>query len=154
MPAAQSTVLIVLNDKDLSPTDRGSRLPRRSADADRAETVQRQKTVLLIVPRGVASRFMLQSDILPTLQAAGVRVVALTPDGALPHLSPRADSSALLIERLEAPAHPPPGGRFLRLARTVVRVMRDASLDGRRSPGFAGRYNRIRAAYSGTCPYT
>ncbi len=94
---------------------------------------------------------MLQTDVLPTLQEAGVRVVALTPEAAVPQLSPRADPDAVVIERLNAPASPP-GGKYPALLRSLLRVMRDASLDGRRSPGFAGRYNRVRAAFRGTWP--
>lgn len=109
------------------------------------------KTIFLVVPRGPASRFMLQTDVLPTLQAAGVRVVALTPEAAIPQLSPRADPQALVIERLNTPDSPR-AGKYMSLVRSVVRVMRDASLNGRRSPGFAGRYNRIRAAYRGSWP--
>ncbi len=111
-----------------------------------------RKTVLLVVPRGVAGRFMLQTDVLPTLQAAGVRVVVLTPEGAMPQLSPDADPASLIVERLESPVDDPPGGRIMRQLRSIVRVMRDASLNGRKSPGFGGRYNRIRAAYSGVWP--
>lgn len=109
------------------------------------------KTILLVVPRGVAGRFMLQTDVLPTLQKAGVRVIALTPEAAMPQLSPGADPSALVVELLNEP-EPPSGGRYMGLLRSVVRVTRDASLNGRKSPGFAGRYNRIRAAYSGSWP--
>lgn len=114
-------------------------------------TVPSTKTILLVVPRGVAGRFMLQTEVLPTLQEAGVRVVALTPEAAMPQLSARADPDALVIERLNPPA-PFRGAKYFGLAQSVLRVMRDASLSGRRSPGFAGRYNRVRAAYSGTWP--
>ncbi len=94
---------------------------------------------------------MLQTEMLPLLQEAGVRVVALTPEAAFPQLSPRADPEALVVERLNAPA-PPPGGKYMSVLRSMLRIMRDASLNARASPGFAGRYNRVRAAYTGSWP--
>ena len=47
---------------------------------------------------------------------------------------------------------PAVAGRIVRLLRSITRVVRDASLDGRKSTGFAGRYSRVRAAYSGAWP--
>ncbi len=109
-------------------------------------------TVLLVIPRSQAARLMLQSDVVPTLQAAGARVVALTPDAQMTSCSDRVDLSSLVLEPLRLPAKAQPGGKVMALLRTVVRVMRRASLDARASPRYAPRYRRQLAAYRATWP--
>jgi len=111
-----------------------------------------RKTVLLIAPRGLAARFMLQTDFLTTLQAAGVRVVVLTPDGVMPTISPEADSASLILEPLRTPSEVPRDGKLRGKLRPVVKVMRRAALSARKSPGVAPRYRRIRAAYTANWP--
>ncbi|MGI8631739.1 MAG: hypothetical protein ACR2NA_04235 [Solirubrobacterales bacterium] len=78
--------------------------------------------------------------------------MALTPEAARPTIAPQADADSLVVDALPALPDAPPGSRLMRLTRTVIRVMRDAALDGRASEGFGGRYRRIRAAYSGSWP--
>lgn len=110
------------------------------------------KTVLLIVPRGFAARLMAQTEFLPTLQAAGVRLVLLTPEARMPSVLPHVRKESLVLEPLRMPSGPPPGGKVMSLVRTLVKTLRRGSMNGRKSPGFAARYRRMRAAYSGAWP--
>lgn len=96
---------------------------------------------------------MLQSDVVPTLQAAGARVVVLTPDAEMTTCSDQVDVGSLVLEPLRLPPKgPPPGGRVMKALRSVVQVMRRSALDGRASPRFAPRYRRQLAAYKAMWP--
>ncbi|MEJ7784293.1 MAG: hypothetical protein WKF96_05765 [Solirubrobacteraceae bacterium] len=110
------------------------------------------KTILLIAPRGSAARFLLQTEFLPTLQAAGARIVVMTPEATMPTLSPRALPDLITVEPLRMPSGPPSGGRVVTLVRALVGAMRRAALDGRASPAFGIRYRRFYAAYREAWP--
>lgn len=110
------------------------------------------KTILLVIPRAVAARLVLQTDVLPALHASGVRVVALTPGASTPALAARVDPGSLILEPLHEPTGRLPGGRWLGLFRSLVRAMRESSLSGRKSAAIMIRYRRVRAAYSASWP--
>jgi hypothetical protein len=104
-------------------------------------------TILLIASRGVAARLLLQTDFLPALQAAGARIVVMTPEATMPTLSSRAQPESIVLEPLRTTPALRSGTRVGTLVRTLVREMRRAALNGRESPAFEIRYRKWYAAY-------
>lgn len=58
------------------------------------------RTVFLVVHMGFAARYLLRTDILSTLKAAGVRIVILTPNPDEPYMAKEFSDSGVLLERL------------------------------------------------------
>jgi hypothetical protein len=50
------------------------------------DPVRERKTVFLVVPQGFSARCLLRTEILPTLKAAGCRIVILTPNADEPYM--------------------------------------------------------------------
>lgn len=105
------------------------------------------KTVLFIASRGLGARMLLQTELVPTLQAAGVRVVVMAPEATMPTLSPRIHPESLVLEPMRTPVDAPGEGRIRAALSAVTTTVRRAALDGRRSPAFAIRYRKKRASY-------
>ena len=57
-----------------------------STGRDAASSPRERKTVFLVVPQGFSARCLLRTEILPTLQAAGCRIVILTPNPDEPYM--------------------------------------------------------------------
>lgn len=59
-------------------------------------------TVLLAVHQGFAARYLLRTDILPTLRAAGARVVIVTPNADEPYMAREFAANDVVLEPLRA----------------------------------------------------
>ncbi|MEJ7786583.1 MAG: hypothetical protein WKF96_17415 [Solirubrobacteraceae bacterium] len=105
-----------------------------------------QRTVFLSVPGGFVARYLLKSDILPTLRAAGARVVALVPE----------EEGAAMLEGLDhhldhEPLRNPPrapsaeGPDWRRAARTQLWRLRRFALDCRDNGRAREKYDEYRA---------
>jgi hypothetical protein len=105
--------------------------------------------VFIAIDQGMAARFFLRTDVLPTLTAAGARVVALVPNPDEPYLAEELAGQGVRLERLRA-------------AREVVQRSRPwwlvhhlrtfALAHPRRSPAFLDYYRGFRAQIAGQRP--
>ncbi|OVE76449.1 hypothetical protein BVX97_01015 [bacterium E08(2017)] len=84
----------------------------------------RVKTIFLVVPQGFAARYLLQTDIFPTLRDSGHRIVLLTPEEAHKALAESSPDNVswekLETEKAQAYIENKPGQRFLRQVRFYV----------------------------------
>jgi hypothetical protein len=68
-------------------------------------------TALLVCDQGFAARLLLRTDVLPTLQAAGMRVVALVPNPDEQYLREEMDRRGVRLEQLQVDASSPRSSR-------------------------------------------
>jgi hypothetical protein len=96
-------------------------------------------TVFLVVTQGFAARYLLHTDILPTLLAAGARVVVLAPNAGDASMAAEFTSDRVGLE----PLHASLGRIEQQMVQYVVSRARMNALAGR-SGAFVNRYERFR----------
>ncbi len=95
------------------------------------------KTAFLVVPSGFAARYLLRTDILPTLRAAGARVVILAPNADEAYLREEFETDGVHVEALRTP--PKQEKRSL-LWWWVLHLRNYAIGNGHRTPALRGKY--------------
>jgi hypothetical protein len=125
-----------------------SPLAARTAVAPPSPEAEAGPTVLLVAQTGFAARILLRSDVLPSLQSSGARVVALVPNPDEPYMREEFGSRGVELEALRRDGVKP----TTRRTAFVYRLRKFTLGHARQSPAFIRKYERSAARWRSKRP--